>query len=195
MQQIIEHLLVLIQFQTLIINYLCVLVFGKGFKPKADKCVDKKYLKLTVDPLPLFGEPPIKQLWQYYALLEKYRRVHGKELKPVKRRGSNTIPPEAVCPYCGAPPDYVYDNNGGRGAFWCKVCDSKFAIRKPSKDDEPYCPFCHYKLELIKKRKSFDVFRCNNRDCLFRKKNLSAMTPEQRKLYKQSPYLFKLRFV
>jgi transposase-like protein len=195
MQQIIEHLLVLIQFQSIIINYLCILVFGKGFKPKPDKCDDKKYLKLTVDPLPLFGEPPIKQLWQYSALLEEYHRKHAKELKPVKRRGQNTVPAEAVCPYCGAPPDYVYDNNGGRGAFWCKVCDSKFAIRKPSKDDEPYCPFCHYKLELTKKRKSFDVFRCNNRDCPFRKKKLSAMTPEQRALYNKASYLFKLRFI
>ena len=195
MQQIIEHLLVLIQLQSQIINYLCILVFGKGFKPKADKCVDKKFLKLTVDPLPLFGEPPIKQLWQYSALLENYYHNHGKELKPIKRRGKNTVPKEAVCPYCGAPPDYVYDNNGGRGEFWCKVCDSKFAIRKPSKDDEPYCPFCHYKLELIKKRKSFDVFRCNNRDCPFRKKKLSSMSPEQRAIYYKSPYLFKLRFI
>jgi transposase-like protein/uncharacterized protein YbaR (Trm112 family) len=195
MQQIITHLLALLQIQSQIISFLCILLFGKGFKPKLEKCTDKKYLKLSVDPLPIFGEPPIKQVWQYTALLENYRLKHGKVLRPVKRRGGKAVPPEAVCPYCGAPHSYVYDNNGGRGEFWCKVCNSKFAIRKPSKDDEPYCPFCHSKLGLIKKRKTFDIYRCNNTFCPFRKKKLSAMTPEQKTLFKQSPHLFKLRFI
>jgi len=195
MQQIIVYLLVLLQIQSKIITFLCFLVFGKGFKPKLEKCTDKKYMKLTVDPLPVFGEPPIKQIWQYTVLLDNYRLERGKELRPVKRRVGKTVPDDAVCPYCGAPSDYVYDNNGGRGEFWCKVCDSKFSIRKPSKDDEPYCPYCHSKLSLIKKRKSFDIFRCNNTACSYRKKKLSTMTPEQKQLYKKSSHLFKLRFI
>jgi transposase-like protein/ribosomal protein L37AE/L43A len=195
MQEIIKRLLFLLQYQAQVISMLCILLFGKGYTPKTESCTDKKYLKLSVDPLPLFGEPPIKQVWQYRELLEKYLLEHGRELKPIKRRVENTVPPEAVCPYCGAPPDYAYDNNGGRGEFWCKVCDSKFVIRKPSKDDEPYCPFCHSKLALIKKRKSFDVYRCNNPDCSYRKKKLSAMNPEQKALYKNSPHVFKLRFI
>jgi len=195
MQQIITYLLVLIQFQSQIINILYFLLFGKSFKPKTEKCTDKKYLKLSVDPLPIFGEPPIQQIWQYTVLLENYRLSHGKDLQPVKRRGGKSVPAEAVCPYCGAPHEYVYDNNGGHGAFWCKVCDSKFAIRKPSKDDDPYCPFCYHKLELIKKRKSFDIYRCHNIDCSYRKKKLAAMTSEQRTLYKKSPHAFKLRFI
>ena len=195
MQQIISYLLVLVQYQAQIINILCVLLFGKGFNPKSEKCIDKKYTKLSVDPLPIFGEPPVKQVWQYTALLEKYRSEHGKELRPVKRRAGKPIPVDAVCPYCGAPHEYVYDNNGGRGAYWCKVCNSKFAIRKPSKDDEPYCPFCHSKLSLIKKRKTFDVYRCYEKCCPYRKKKLSAMTAEQKTLFKSSPHLFKLRFI
>jgi len=168
---------------------------GKSYQPKHEKCTDKKYLKLSVDPLPIFGEPPIQQIWQYTVLLENYRQKYGKELRPVKRRGGIPVPAEAICPYCGAPHDYVYDNNGGRGEFWCKVCDSKFAIRKPSKDDEPYCPFCLHKLTLIKKRKSFDIYRCHNINCSYRKKKLSAMTSEQKALFKKSPHLFKLRFI
>ena len=195
MQQIIKYLLMLIQFQSQIINLLCFMLFGKNYKPKSEKCDDKKYLKLSVDPLPVFGEPPVKQIWQYTVLLENYFNKHGKELRPVKRRGGVSVPAEAVCPYCGAPHDYVYDNNGKRGAFWCKVCNSKFAIRKPSKDDEPYCPFCYSKLVLIKKRKSFDVFRCNHSLCPYRKRKLSAMTSEQKALYKKSPHSFKLRFI
>ena len=194
MQQIFTYLLVLVQFQSQIINILCVLLFGKSYTPKPETCTDKKYQKLSVDTLPIFGEPPIKQLWQYTVLLENYRQKHGKELRPVKRRPGSSVPAEAVCPYCGAPHDYIYDNNGGRGAFWCKVCNSKFAIRKPSKDDEPYCPFCYSKLSLAKKRKDFDVYRCGDPDCPYRKKKLSAMTPEQKTIYKHSPHLFKLRF-
>ena len=195
MQQIITYLLSVIRFQTQIINLLCFLAFGKDYKPKTEKCTDKKYLKLSVDPLPVFGEPPIKQVWQYTVLLENYLQEYGKELKPVKRRGGKAVPENAVCPYCGAPHDYVYDNNGSRGAFWCKICDSKFAIRKPSKDDEPYCPFCYSKLPLLKKRKTFDIYRCPNLGCSYRKRKLSAMTREQKALFKRSPHLFKMRFI
>ena len=195
MHKVITCLLVVIQFQYQIILTLCVLLFGKGALPKLEKCTDKKYAKLSVDPLPILGEPPIKQIWQYSKLLDDYRCKHGKELRPVKRRGGKTVPVEATCPYCGAPHDYAYDNNGGRGEFWCKVCDSKFSIRKPKKDDDPYCPFCHSKLELIKKRKTFDVYRCHNTNCPYRKKKLAAMTPEQKRLFKKSPQAFKLRFI
>ena len=195
MQQIITFLLVLVQYQSQIINILCVLLFGSGFTPKPEKCIDKKYDKLSVDPLPIFGEPPIRQVWQYTVLLENYRLAHGKELRPVKRRGGKPVPADVVCPYCGAPHDYLKDNNGGRGQFGCKVCGSKFSIRKPSKDDEPYCPFCYSKLVLIKKRKSFDIFRCNSIYCSYRKKNISSMSPEQKALFKKSPHAFKLRFI
>ena len=195
MQQIITYLLVLTQFQAQIINILCVLLFGKGYTSKPEKCTDKKYAKLAVDPLPIFGEPPIKQIWQYTTLLEEYHQKHGKDLRPVRRRGGKTVPADAVCPYCGAPSEYVYDNNGGRGELWCKVCNSKFSIKRYSKDVEPYCPFCHSKLTLIKKRKTFDIYRCNNACCCFRRKKLSSMDAEQKALFKQSPHLFKLRFI
>ncbi|MDR0490466.1 MAG: DDE-type integrase/transposase/recombinase [Oscillospiraceae bacterium] len=195
MLEIIKHLLVLLQWQAQVISFLCVLAFGKNFKPKVEKCIDKEFVKLTVDPLPIFGEPPVVQRWQYAELLEQYRLEHGKELKPVNRRGGIVPPKEAVCPHCGAPPEYAYDNNGGRGEYWCKVCNSKFSIRKPSKDDEPYCPFCYHKLDLIKQRSSFDVYRCPHLNCSYRQKKLSAMTPEQKALYKESPHLFKLRYI
>jgi len=195
MSQVIMYLLFLLKVQSQIINYLCIMVFGSSFKPKTESCTDKKYLKLSVDPLPIFKEPPVKQVWQYTVLLENYRKKHGKELRPIRRRGGKTVPAEAVCPYCGAPSEYVYDNNGGRGEFLCKVCASKFGISKPSKDDEPHCPFCYSKLTLIKKRKTFDIYRCGNKDCSYRKKKLSAMTAVQKALYKRSPHTFKLRFI
>ena len=195
MLDIINHLLVVIKWQAQVITYLCFLAFGKDYKPKVEKCIDKEYMKLSVDPLPIFGEPPVVQIWQYAELLEKYKLEHSRELKPVRRRGGIIPPEDAVCPHCGAPPEYAYDNNGGRGEYWCKVCDSKFSIRKPSKDDEPYCPFCHRKLMLIKERSSFDVYRCNNADCSYREKKLRAMSVSQKALYAKAPHLFKLRFI
>ena len=194
MQQIINHLLILIKWQSLIISHLCILAFGKAYKPKVEKCIDKEFMKLSVDPLPIFGEPPVQQKWQYAELLVAYRMEHGKELKPVRRRGNKVPPDEAVCVHCGAPPEYVVDNTGGRGSFRCIVCKSLFSIRKPPKDDEPYCPFCFSKLILYKERKSFDVYRCYNHGCPYRNKKTSAMSPEQKEHFKKSPFDFKLRY-
>jgi transposase-like protein/rubredoxin len=189
MQQIIICLLVIIQYQSQIINYLCVLLFGRNYKPKSEKCTDKKYLKLSVDPLPLFGKPKTEKIYDCNELIKT------KGIKPVKRRSGKSVCTDVSCPYCGASHEYLYDNTGGRGQFECKVCGSLFNPSKPSKDDEPYCPFCHSKLVLVKKRKSFDIYRCNHIVCSYRKKKLSAMTSEQKALFKKSAHIFKLRFI
>jgi transposase-like protein/ribosomal protein L37AE/L43A len=112
----------------------------------------------------------------------------------VRRRGK-TVPSDVHCPYCGAGCEYLYDNTGGLGQYLCKVCGSHFNKVKPKRDDEPYCPFCLQKLVLIKKRKDFDIYRCNYTGCPYRKKKLSAMTQEQKALFKKSSHLFKLRFI
>ena len=189
MQQIINHLLILIQHQTQIINILCILLFGKNYKPKTEKMTDKKYLKLSVDPLPTFGAPKIQKIYDCTELIK------SRNIKPIKRRGGKLIPSDTICPYCGASHEYLYDNTGGRGQLECKVCGSLFNKIKPSRDDEPYCPFCGSKLELIKKRKSFDIYRCHNKHCTYRQRKLSAMAPEQKALFKKSPHMFKLRFI
>lgn len=189
MQQIITFLLVFIQRQNELITTLCVLIFGKGFNPKPEKCTDKKYMQLSVDPLPVFGKPEIEKIYDCTALIK------SKNIKPIRRRGGRSVPSDVSCPYCGASHEYLYDNTGGRGQFECKVCNSLFNKVKPSRDDEPYCPFCMQKLELIKKRKTFDIYRCHNAGCSFRKKKLSAMTTEQKALFQKSPHLFKVRFI
>jgi len=189
MQEIIKYLIVLLQYQQQIINMLCVLLFGKNYKPKSEKCTDKKYLKLSVDPLPVFGKPEIELIYDCAELIK------SKNIRPVRRRGSKRVPSDVSCPYCGAGCEYLYENTGGKGQFLCKVCTSHFNQIKPKLDNEPYCPFCLAKLVLIKKRKNFDIFRCNFINCPYRKKKLSAMTAEQKAIFKKSAHLFKLRFI
>jgi len=156
MQEIIKYLLVLLQYQQQLISMLCTLLFGKNYKPKPEKCTDKKYVKLSVDPLPVFDKPEIKKIYDCTELIK------SGNIKPVRRRKGKSVPTDVVCPYCGASHEYIYDNTGGRGQYECKVCSSLFNKVKPTRDDEPYCPFCLQKLELIKKRKDFDIYRCHN---------------------------------
>jgi len=189
MQEIIKWLLLLLEYQRQVISILWILAFGKSMSPKSEKSTDKPYGRMTVDPMPVFEKPGIAKIYDSEELIK------SKNIKPVKRRGGREVPADAACPYCGASHEYQYANNGAKGQYLCKVCGSRFNIEKPKHDDEAYCPFCHSKLDLAKKRKDFDVYRCPNMECPYRKRKLSAMTPEQRVLYKKSSHLFKVRFI
>ncbi len=131
MRELIVILLSIIEQQKNVIAYLCILLFGKAGMPKAEKPVDKAYLKLQVDPLPIFGKPEIQRIYDCDALIAE------KGIKPIKRRGSSQPPQDTVCPYCGASHLYIYNNNGSKGQFKCKVCGSTFCPFVPSKDTDP----------------------------------------------------------
>ena len=60
MQEIIVLLPVVSEYQKDVITYLCILLFGKAAMPKVENPIDKAYLKLTVDSLPVFGKPEIQ---------------------------------------------------------------------------------------------------------------------------------------
>ena len=53
--------------------------------------------------------------------------TYSKPLKPIKHRSGREVSETTTCPRCNAPHIYVYDNNGGRGAYKCKVCGQCFA--------------------------------------------------------------------
>lgn len=83
-----------------------------------------KYRKLKVDELPKIIVPEKKD---FKVLIKNYANEHdGKVLKPIKHRGNFIVPKNLHCPCCNAPSDYIYDNTGGRGQYWCKVCDTHF---------------------------------------------------------------------
>ena len=96
MQNIITQLLALIQYRNEVIKYLSILLFGKNYHPKPEKCTDKKYTKLSVDPLPLFEKPAPTKIYDCNSPIAE------RNLKPVKSRGGKTVPVDTVCPYCGA---------------------------------------------------------------------------------------------
>lgn len=134
--EIITNLINLIQF-------LLSVVIVKKFSYKYDKPVRKEYRKLKVDSLPLIEKfQPV----DYNKLLNDCFVTHGKHLKPVKHRSKN-VPDSVCCPRCNAPHTYIYDNNGGKGQFLCKVCKTAFFPNRKFKSvifKCPHCCFCNF---------------------------------------------------
>lgn len=179
----------LIEYQQKKIKYLYAELYKKKHKPRNKKTSYQPFKKIKVDPMPIFERPKITKIYDCDKMIK------SGNIKPVKSRGGKVVPLETICPYCGANHQYIYDNNGGKGQFLCKVCKSTFFPFVPSKEEELYCPFCHNKLSLQKKRKDFDIYRCNNALCSFRRKNLKRLSKEETAMYKAQPYSFKLRYI
>ncbi len=116
---IILYLIQYIQYQHKqifwLINFICRYIPLKQWV--FDDSHSPKYQKFTTDRLPLI-QPFIKQDWQF--LLEYYLWKYSKPIRPVQRRNGKSIPEDMVCPLCGAPHHYLYDNNGGNGQQICK---------------------------------------------------------------------------
>lgn len=131
---------------------------------------------------------------KYWIISSFYSRKHGKPLKPVKRHKNSKakVPNTITCPHCGAPHIYLYDNNGGKGQFKCKVCGNCFNYKNYySKAIIRKCPYCSKTLEKIKERKDYDIYKCKNDGCPYYKINLALMTKEEKELFKKEPFRLK----
>lgn len=160
--------------------------------PKYD-VTSPKYNKFTVDKLPIIKK---QEQLNYIFLLEEYRIQHGKNLKPVKSRGGKAVPPGTICPRCGAPHSYLYDNTGGRGQLLCKVCNLRFNMDKT--DFKPItliCPYCGHTLVQKKDRKHFNIHKCVNKNCSFYLDSLNKLSPEDRAEYERAKHSFKLHYL
>lgn len=191
LNSIITVLLAYNQFLLSQIHQLLVFI-AKNIPLKASKpdFSSPKYSKFTVDKLPVIKT--IDKL-NYIHLLADYLTQHGKDLKPVKSRGKNPVSVGTVCPRCGAPHQYLYDNTGGRGQFLCKVCSFRFNKEK-NFDTYLACPFCGTKLTLKRERKQFNVHYCPNNNCAFYRHSLKALSKEDFEEYKLHPERFKLKY-
>ena len=139
----------------------------KNHKPK-DNTIP--YADFTIDKPPLFKKNLPVQL-DFQSILND-SSINGKPLKPVKRRNPDSFGFMGVCPFCGAPKEYIYDNNNGKGQFQCKACKHTFTVKTSlSGQTGLYCPYCNTKLDLKHDRKGYFVFACVNKKCPHYKAN------------------------
>ena len=191
---IILYLLQLIQYQHQQIcwffNFICRYIPLKQWA--FDDSHSPKYQKFKVDQLPVI-KTFINQDWQF--LLEYYHWKYGKPVKPVQRRNGKSIPEDTVCPLCGAPHHYIYDNNGGNGQYQCKICGQTFSSGE--KVVTPFrliCPHCGNTLVAKKDRKFFRIHKCVNTKCPYYLHELQKVSPEDLKeAYGKNKY--KLHYI
>ena len=191
---IILYLLQFIQYQhqqiCWLINFICRYIPLKQWA--FDDSHSPKYQKLKIDHLPVI-KTFIKQDWQF--LLEYYHWKYGKPIKKVQRRNGKSIPEVTICPLCGAPHHYIYDNNGGNGQFQCKVCGQTFVSgEKVTTPFRLVCPHCGKALVAKKDRKFFRIHKCINTKCPYYLHELQKVSPEDLKdAYGKNKY--KLHYI
>src|SRR5699024_7079501 len=172
LMNIIPYLLSIIQYlyqqNCWLINFICRYIPLKQWAYEDSH--SPKYQKFKVDELPRI-KTFIKQDWQF--LLEYYLWRYAKPIKPVQRRNGNSIPENIVCPLCGAPHHFIYDNNGGNGQYQCKICGQTFStgdlVTTPVR---MLCPHCGNTLVAKKQRKHFILHKCVNPNCPYYLHNL-----------------------
>lgn len=193
LDSIITYLLQIIQYQYQQICWL-VLFISKYIPLKQwahDEIHSPKYQKFKTDILPIVVKFEKKD-WR--KLLTDYELEHGKPLKTVQRRNGKSISVDTICPVCGAPHHYIYDNNGGKGQFQCKVCGQTFITGKhATKPLKLKCPYCGHALSPKKHRSFFIVHKCVNDSCSYYLKNLKSVDSEV--LKNNEKYKHKLRYI
>ena len=100
-------------------------------------------------------------------------------LRPVQRRNDKSIPEDVICPVCGAPHHFIYDNNGGNGQYQCKVCGQTFSSGEYTTTPlRLMCPHCGHALVPKKDRKFFRIHKCVNPKCSYYLHNLAKVDPK-----------------
>ena len=133
------------------------------------------YADFAIDKAPIF-ERTVQAL-DFEQLLEEALKA-GKGIKPVRYRPDFSF--EGICPFCGAPHKYIYDNNG-RGQYRCKVCRNTFTVKTTVSDEAGiHCPYCGRKLFKHHDRKGYVVYVYPGKKCPYYK--------EKKKLYKEGHY-------
>ena len=148
------------------------------------------YQKFKTDKLPTI----IKfEKQDYEFLLAYYLWKYKKPTLPVIRRNGRTIPEDTVCPRCNAPHEYIYDNNGGKGEFRCKVCGQCFTSGVNATTPLILaCPYCGKMLQPKKDRKHFTVHKCINQSCSYYINNLKKLPKD---LPAEERHNYKLHYI
>lgn len=194
MDNIILYLLQFIQYQhkqiRWLLNFICKYIPLKQWV--FDDSQSPEYQKFKVDKLPVILTF-YKQ--DYKFLIEVFKWQYGKTVKPVSvRKGSKrNVPTDTVCPRCGAPHEYLYDNNGGNGQFKCSVCSQTFKTGEQVTSPLVFkCPYCGRVLSPVKHRKCFTIYKCVNDSCRYYLANKKKLPKD---LKDEDKYLYKLRYI
>lgn len=192
MDSIITYLLLYIQY-LLKINSELLLFIAKYIPLKQWAFEDShspEYQKFKVDKLPKIVR---FEKVDYELLLAYYKHKYNKLIKPVQRRNGKFVPENIVCPKCGAPNQYIYDNNGNRGQYQCKVCGENFnETNHATKPIIFICPYCGQTLSPKKDRKHFRIHKCVNSKCSYYLKNLAKLPKD---LTTDDKYKYKLHYI
>ena len=148
------------------------------------------YQKFKTDKLPVIIKFE-KQDWRF--LIEYYFYKYNKKTNPIARRDGKTVPESVTCPRCDAPHIYIYDNDGGRGSYRCKVCSCIFANgKKVTKPLVLKCPYCNCVLVPKKDRKHFTIHKCVNKSCSYYLANVKKLPAD---LPKSDRHEYKLHYI
>lgn len=187
MDSIITYLLLYNQYLIRTI-YQLLLFISKNIPLKQmafDDSNSPEYQKFKVDKLPKIIR---FEKVDYKLLLAYYKHKYNKVVKTVQRRNGKSIPEKIICPKCNAPHEYIYDNNGNKGQFQCKVCGLTFKENNYATKPLVFiCPYCGTTLTEQKERKHFRIHKCKNSKCNYYLNNI-------RKLPKSIKYCDKYKY-
>lgn len=194
MDSIILYLINIIQEQYKQICFL-ILFICKYLPLKQwafDDSHSPEYQKFKVDAPPIIIK---HELFDYKELIEYFHTRYGKRIKPVgiRKNTKRNVPEDTFCPRCGAPHNYIYDNNGGNGQYKCCVCSTSFNTGEQHiKPIHIKCPHCNNTLSVVKERKFFRIHKCLNKKCGYYLKRKSTL-PDN--LSQEEKFAYKLHYL
>ena len=145
------------------------------------------YRDFHQDPVPPLREPPPSKprlgLDDWRERLAARLREHGRALRPVAARSAERrVPEHCRCEVCGAPHDYLYLNDGRKGAqYRCKVCSHLGMIERHRRTSASglRCPHCGSSLYKWKENGHETIYKCGNDRCVFYVGNLGRLTAQE----------------
>ena len=160
----------------------------KKLKHSSNKDSTIPYADFKIDEPPLFSNPKVSEQLSFENIIK------DNHISPVRRRSDN-FSFEGTCPYCGAPKEYIYDNNKGKGQFQCKACRNTFTVKTTvSGDVGIYCPHCKCKLDKKHDRKGYIVYICNNKKCSYFQHNKDLVKQASGEHLKTSSGEYRLHY-
>lgn len=175
-----------------IIEVLQELLNDSNTKFKESKPEYPNYRKFKVDP-----EPPLDATHNEKPDINYKDIIKNEDIKPVKHRGKNKPEKHIKCPYCGAPHNYIYVNNGDKKSiqYQCKVCKKTFCETPKISVAKYLCPICGKNLYKWKSRLLVTMYKCGNNNCQRYLDNKEKLSSVEKKLQKEKPSQFKLRYI